>query len=269
MFDKPTHLNSLYWRQGDRTEEFWTLKELPGQRMADVPVFVLTSSRTFSGAEEFSYNLKTRKRATLVGEITGGGANPGGEFLINESLGIFIPTGRAINPVTGVNWEGVGVQPDVSTTADEAYEVALAKAQEAAESYREAKLERSAALWSSLAEKQRQAELLTESKQHDEAAKVITAALTQGLQGGVLREDDINMLGYKCLGEEHNRLAIAVFKFNVNAFPQSSNVYDSLGEAYMVDRQKSLALKFYRRSLELDPRNQNAEEMIKRLKDGE
>ena len=95
-------------REGDRTEEFWTLDEIPGPRMPDVPVFVLTSRKTFSGAEEFSYNLKTRKRAILIGETTGGGANPGGSFPINDSFRMFIPTGRAINPVTGVNFFDAG-----------------------------------------------------------------------------------------------------------------------------------------------------------------
>ena len=128
LFDAPTHLNSLYWRQGDRTEEFWTLDDVPGPKMPDVPVFVLTSSYTFSGAEEFSYNLQTRERATLVGETTGGGANPGGRMPVNQRFGIFIPTGRAINPITGTNWEGIGVVPDIAVDADEAYDTALAMA---------------------------------------------------------------------------------------------------------------------------------------------
>jgi hypothetical protein len=121
---KPVHLNSLYWRNGDRTEEFWTLKELAGPRYLDRDVFVLTSKRTFSGAEECAYNLKCLKRATLVGETTGGGAHPGGGFRINEHFFMFVPTGRAINPITKTNWEGTGVTPDVPCTAAKALEVA-------------------------------------------------------------------------------------------------------------------------------------------------
>ncbi len=78
FFDQKLHLNSLYWREGNVTREFWTLDEVGGIKMPDVPLFVITSSRTFSGAEEFSYNMQTQKRATLVGQTTGGGANPGG-----------------------------------------------------------------------------------------------------------------------------------------------------------------------------------------------
>jgi hypothetical protein len=76
MSGEPTHLNSFYIRKGDKTEQYWTQAWVPGTRMTDVPVFVLTSGRTFSAAEEFTYNLKNLKRATLVGETTGGGAHP-------------------------------------------------------------------------------------------------------------------------------------------------------------------------------------------------
>ena len=86
---------------------------------------MLTSPKTFSGAEEFSYNLKNLKRATLVGERTGGGAHPGGVRKLNERFSIFVPTGRAISPVTGTNWEGTGVLPDVEVPAGEALERAL------------------------------------------------------------------------------------------------------------------------------------------------
>jgi hypothetical protein len=126
LFDEtPVHLNSLYWRKGDRTEEFWTLKEVPGKRYLGKDVYILTSAFTFSGAEEFTYNLKNLKRATVVGETTGGGAHPGGGFPINDHFIMFVPTGRAINPITKTNWEGTGVSPDVAVPADQALEKAL------------------------------------------------------------------------------------------------------------------------------------------------
>ena len=132
LFERPTHLNSLYWREGDRTEEFWTTKEVAGKRFGQgKPVFVLTSRRTFSGAEEFSYNLKALKRATLVGETTGGGAHPGGPQRIHDHFSVWVPSGRAINPVTKTNWEGTGVVPDVAVPADQALERALALAAKA------------------------------------------------------------------------------------------------------------------------------------------
>jgi retinol-binding protein 3 len=121
---EPVHLNDLYWREGNRTDEFWTRKEVPGKRYLNKDVYVLTSKRTFSGAEEFTYNLKNLKRATIVGETTGGGAHPGGGFRITEHFGMFVPTGRAISPITKTNWEGTGVTPDVDVPADQALVVA-------------------------------------------------------------------------------------------------------------------------------------------------
>jgi tetratricopeptide (TPR) repeat protein len=266
LFEEPTHLNSLYWREGDRTEEFWTLPEVPGPRMTDVPVFVLTSSYTFSGAEEFSYNLQTRQRATLVGETTGGGANPGGVVPIDERFGIFIPTGRAINPVTGTNWEGVGVVPEVATGADEAYDEALALAQAAAEAHRTERSARVDALWTAFGERQAEAISLADARQRAEADGVITAALRAMHEAGLIGEMEVNGLGYEMLGRDHIGLAIAVFKFNVEAHPESGNVYDSLAEAYMSNDQDDLAIAFYERSLEVDPSNDNAREMIRRIK---
>ena len=121
---EPVHLNDLYWREGNRTDEFWTRKEVAGKRYLNKDVYVLTSKRTFSGAEEFSYNLKNLKRATIVGETTGGGAHPGGGFRISENFGMFVPTGRAISPITKTNWEGTGVTPDVAVPAEQALVVA-------------------------------------------------------------------------------------------------------------------------------------------------
>ena len=121
---EPVHLNDLYWREGNRTEEFWTRKEVPGKRYLNKDVYVLTSKFTFSGAEEFTYNLKNLKRATIIGETTGGGAHPGTGFRLNEHFNMFVPMGRAISPITKTNWEGTGVKPDIEVPADQALSVA-------------------------------------------------------------------------------------------------------------------------------------------------
>jgi hypothetical protein len=135
--DKPVHINSLYFRPANRTDDFYTDPNVDGQKFGpDKPVFVLTSARTFSGAEEFAYDLQTQKRATIVGETTGGGANPGGPVRLPYDLTVFVPTGRAINPITKTNWEGVGVKPDVQAAADDALDVALRMARQGAGSGR-------------------------------------------------------------------------------------------------------------------------------------
>jgi hypothetical protein len=127
--DDSVHLNSLYFRPANRTDDFYTNPRVAGRKFGpDKPIYVLTSSRTFSGAEEFAYNLQTRKRATIVGETTGGGANPGRGVPLPYNLTVFVPTGRAINPITKTNWEGVGVKPDIAVDASNALDVALRRA---------------------------------------------------------------------------------------------------------------------------------------------
>jgi hypothetical protein len=130
LFAEPTHLNDLYNRKEDKTTEYWTLRDVPGARLADKPVFVLTAKRTFSGAEEFSYNLKNLKRATIIGETTGGGAHPVSGHRIDDHFFIGVPFARAINPISKTNWEGTGVEPDVKVPASEALDVAKKMAAE-------------------------------------------------------------------------------------------------------------------------------------------
>ncbi|MBD0371870.1 MAG: S41 family peptidase [Pyrinomonadaceae bacterium] len=113
---EPVLINTAYFRPENRTFETWTLKEVPGKRYTGKSVYVLTSSYTFSAAEEFAYDMKTQKRATIVGETTGGGANPNTFVRINDHFMLSVPIGRAINPITKTNWEGVGVKPDVEVS---------------------------------------------------------------------------------------------------------------------------------------------------------
>jgi retinol-binding protein 3 len=129
FFDTPVHLNSFYVRQSDSIQQFWTSASVSGPRMTNTDLYVLTSGRTFSAAEEFTYNLKNLKRATIVGETTGGGAHPVNDHIF-RSLQVVasVPYGRAINPITGTNWEGTGVKPDIDVPADKALEVAYSDA---------------------------------------------------------------------------------------------------------------------------------------------
>ena len=118
------HLNDLYFRNGDKTRQYWTIPSV-GPRYTR-PVYVLTSGRTFSGGEECAYDFQTQKRAKIVGEKTGGGANPGDGYAIGKGYAAFIPNGRAINPITKTNWEHVGVTPDIALPAADAQKVAHA-----------------------------------------------------------------------------------------------------------------------------------------------
>ncbi|MFF3113846.1 S41 family peptidase [Kitasatospora sp. NPDC057904] len=119
------HLNDIYERKTDSIRQYWTLGHLAAPRYLDRRVVVLTSDFTFSGGEELAYNLKTLKRGTLVGETTRGGAHPTARIPVAPHVMVTVPTARSINPVTGTNWEGVGVEPDVKVPAEDALEAAL------------------------------------------------------------------------------------------------------------------------------------------------
>jgi hypothetical protein len=120
----PVHLDDLYFRSTGETQQLWTLADVPGRRMPDVDLYLLTSHRTFSGGEALAYDLQCLKRATVVGEVTGGGAHPGDEVRIGEHFTMFVPSGRPINPITKTDWEDVGVRPDIQVSEEKALKTA-------------------------------------------------------------------------------------------------------------------------------------------------
>ena len=251
FFNDHRHLNSLYWREGDVTQEFWTLDQVGGTKLPDVPLFVITSERTFSGAEEFSYNMQTQKRATLVGQTTGGGANPGGTRPINENLSVFIPGGKAINPITQTNWEGIGVVPEVQTTPEDSFETTLNLAKEAAKTYRD---QRNARFTQMLLDLNTHLEQYPSTSSEDEIFKSLKTCQDIKLLG----EGDINALGYTYLIEHQNTTtATCIFKTNTLLFPDSPNVYDSYAESLMVGGDLKASLKNYEKAVELAVKNQD------------
>jgi hypothetical protein len=128
--EEPVHLGSIYWRDDDAIQQYWTLPHVPGKRLRDQPVYVLISRETFSGGEAFAYHLQAHGRAILVGEKTDGGAHPGASYRIHPHFEAFIPVGRAINPMTDEDWESSGVVPDVALPPEQALNVAYRMALE-------------------------------------------------------------------------------------------------------------------------------------------
>jgi hypothetical protein len=128
LFDQPVHLNDFYDRGENSTEESWSLPPVPGNKLADKPAYVLTSSATFSAAEAFSYDLRMLNRVTLVGETTSGRGHMGSPHRIDEHFTIQVPGIKVINPLSKTNWEGTGVAPDVRVNAAEALQTAEALA---------------------------------------------------------------------------------------------------------------------------------------------
>ena len=125
LFDKRTHLYDFYHRRDNRFEQTWSSDVVPGLRYGEKKeVYILTSKETFSAAEYFSDALKNLKRATIIGETTGGGANAGEVIRLTPNFAAFVPLSRSISPVTRTNWEGVGVAPDITIEADKALAIA-------------------------------------------------------------------------------------------------------------------------------------------------
>jgi C-terminal processing protease CtpA/Prc len=126
LFPRP-----VYWYnpRGATAAESWLSSPVSGSRLANKPVYILTSVLTLSGAEQFSYDLKMLHRATLVGETTGGAAHAGVFHRIDDHFGIGIPEVRVVNPYSRHDWEVVGVTPDVRVQPPQA----LATAQRLAE----------------------------------------------------------------------------------------------------------------------------------------
>jgi C-terminal processing protease CtpA/Prc len=128
FFSKPVHLMDLVWRRAGTTDynitPTWTLPYVPGHRYVANEVYVLTSERTFSVAEAFTDALKTQKRATVVGETTGGGANGGGPYRISDHFFAGMPMGHLDNPATKTNWEGKGIEPDIKVPEKDALQTA-------------------------------------------------------------------------------------------------------------------------------------------------
>lgn len=121
-----TRLNDIYDRRANKTMEFWAdPAEAENMKLA-MPLYILTSKGTFSGAEDFTYAMQVNKRAVIVGETTGGGAHPTGPVWVGLGYVIDVPFARSINYITKTDWEGTGVIPDVSVSQDKA----LIKAQE-------------------------------------------------------------------------------------------------------------------------------------------
>jgi C-terminal processing protease CtpA/Prc len=119
-----TRFVDFHWRESG-LQQMWALPDLPGERYLDKPVYVLTSRKTFSGGEACAFDLQRLGRAKVIGEQTAGGAHPAEDYRLGDHVHVLIPVCRAADPVTGENWEGVGVTPDLQVPAERALETAL------------------------------------------------------------------------------------------------------------------------------------------------
>ena len=266
FFAQKLHLNSLYYREGDRTEEFWTLAEVGGSKMIDIPLFVMIGEETFSGAEEFSYNMQTQRRATLIGQTSAGAANPGGTRGINDQLSVFIPTGRAINPITKTSWEGIGVQPGIITKKEETYDLALKEAQKAADLFRKNKLETYFQL-------QRKLNQSLENFKKGASENEISSCIKNLVDSKLFGEWDINNLGYEYMTKLNKpEIGLCILKSNTIHFPESPNVFDSYGEALKINGDLQASLESYQKAVDIAIKNNDEnltyyKEALQKIKD--
>ena len=127
--DHRVHYNTTQDNNRKITKQWWTIPYVPGQRMPDVPIYILTSRNTGSAAEEFAYALKHLNRAVIIGETTAGAAHKTHRHMFPElNIELHIPDGRSIHPKTGKDWEGIGVVPHISVSSEKAFDVAYAEA---------------------------------------------------------------------------------------------------------------------------------------------
>lgn len=262
----PTQLTSTYYREDDITEEWWTYEQVEGKRLLDVPLFVLISNKTFSAAEYLAYDLKVRERATMVGEATGGGAHSVDLFLVGELFEIYIPTARAVNPVTGSNWEGGGIEPDVEVPSEKVLDTAVELAKDAAREYGKTRDADVTAVVEKMQRQLDETESLFEKGCDNEAVARLAAVFHAASQAGMLNEFFIDVLVYHYSSHRSYQTAIGILKKWIELVPGSSDAYESLAWAYYKQGDKTHAIKYFSEALELDKNNSVAKQMLKKLK---
>ena len=284
--DQLVHLMSRESRFQEQIDQTWTIPYVPGPSMLEMPLFLLTSSRTFSAAESFAYGLQQQNRATLIGQTTKGGAHPIAGFPLTETMLIYIPYARAINPISGTNWEGVGVKPHVEVSAEATFDKGLAMAQEAAARHRVANQKSIRARDTMEQTLLRLANKLVEEGRSEEAiihltiltnaypkrptawrrlielqcrfgmADQIEATLARAMDHGVANEGYLDRLGYALLGDGHIEAATKVFEFEAKIYTTSTYAYGALGEVYRKTGKIEQAIKAFERSIMLNPHNE-------------
>jgi hypothetical protein len=263
----PTQLSGSFSRQTDSLTESWTRRDIGMEPRLDVPLFILTGPNTFSASESFAYDMQSRKRAILIGEPTKGGAHSVDVFGIDDQFEFYISTERSISPVTGGNWEGTGVIPDIRVPAASAVAAAVIEAKKAAEAYgrgQDAGLKKAVEEMQALADNA--AGLYREGK--DQAADAALDSLFKiARRAGMISEFFINVFAYTFQSPQDEQMGFAILKKSIEFFPESFTAYELLASVYSSKGNKELALRYFRKVLELDPGNRNAVCMIKKLQE--
>jgi len=261
----PAQLSGLYTRADDTLTETWTRRDIGMKPRTDVPLFILIGPRTFSAAEYFAYDMQSRKRATLVGEPTGGGAHNIDLFRVDDRFELSVSTGRAVSPVTGGNWEGIGVLPDVPAPAASALEQALPLAKEAAERFDKAKQARVKNAVDGMQADLDRAEALFKEQRTAEAEAALDSLFLKARSAGLLTEFFVVAFAYNYRSGESDATLLAILKLGLEYFPRSSDLAEYSAYACYERGEKDLALRYFRKALELNPDSRTSAKMVKEL----
>jgi soluble cytochrome b562 len=266
FLEYPTQLTGWYSREDDYLKEFWTSKEIGMEPLTDVPLFILTSERTFSASESFAYDMKVIKRATIIGDSTKGGAHSVDLFKIGDQYEIYIPTARAVNPITGTNWEGTGVVPDIIVPSAVALDTALVLARKAGSEYAKTKEEKFSIVVDELEKHMDSAEKLFREDKIDQAKTALESVFEIADENGLINEFFMDVLAYNFYSPKDEQILYAILKKKIEYFPQSPTAYEKLAFAYYKNDKKELAIANYKTVLDLEPGNRNAKNMIERIR---
>ena len=267
FLEHPTQLNSSYSRIDNYLTESWTLDDIGMEQMTDIPLYILTSDKTFSAAESFAYDMKANKRAIIIGDSTKGGAHSVDLYNLYDQFEIYIPTARAINPITRDNWEGIGVVPDVNFDAAVALDTAIVLAKRLATEYAKIKEEKLKSVVQEMQFYLDQTEVLISEKKIKEANKSLDSLLQIAKEFHIVNEFFFHVWAYhySSIGEE--QMLYAILDKYMEYYPNSIIPYEKYIYAYNKFGEKERALKYVYKTLDKDPDNQYALIMIERLQD--
>ncbi len=261
FFAEPVPLTGEYERATGGIHESSTIVDFYNSRLVDVPLYVLTSSRTISAPEGFAYNLQALGRATVIGETTRGAANPGRFFRIKEKIQLLVATGYAVNPLTGSNWEGTGVIPDIATTEEQALDKALEVASEAAEEFRRKKENAVGGYIETLNGQIADVETLA-ARDPRAAEEMLEGIVDEWFGLEYLNRYFFLELGDQYLAKGNDTMAALVFRQVPRHYPDYITGYRKLADMYYSAGDKPKALIYLTKMLELNPNDRTTLQRI-------
>ena len=262
----PTELSSSYSRKDGLTTEYWTIADTGIEPLTEVPLFLLTSDRTFSASEAFAYDMQSRGRAVVVGDSTRGGAHSVDLFQIDDRFEIYISTARALSPVTGSNWEGIGVIPDVLVPSESALDTALVLAGRAGVEFAAEKEEKMAAAVAEMQLLMARSEDLFMDGREVEAEAALDSMFQIADGQGMVNEFFCFVLAYNYYPPGDERVLYAIQRKRIEFFPESPTAYGAMGYACFLNGRMEEAIPWYEKALELDPENRNTMGMLEKLR---